>query len=358
MIAEVPPRDPLAFDYGVHFQSSAERVAEERAHRMDASERTLGFYNMFLNDYLGCIFPNDLILIGAATGVGKTELARSIAASNARAGKRVHYFALEAEPLEIERRTKFTVLVGLVAQHRINMPIPGGFSYRNWYAGRCEPFIDGLDATADIIVKRQFETLHTYYRGSHFAGSDVKRLILAIKDQTDLIVLDHLHYVDIDDENENRGLKATMKTIRDVALGIGKPVILVAHVRKLDTRSRSLVPSIDDVMGSSDIAKICTRAILIAPASKYALEDSSCEPEGAGTFFAIRKDRVSGALHLIALCDFDWRERKYRDHYVLGHQTRSGEKFEPLRGLDAPSWATGHKAPAPVEQPHWTDGGD
>lgn len=352
-IVQDAPRDPLAFDFGLNFKSSAERVTEERDHRLLAAERALQYYHSFLDDALRCIFPNDLILLGALTGAGKTELARWIAASNARAGKRVHYLALEAEPFEIERRTKFAVLAGLVG--RAGVKVPGGFNYPDWYCGRLEPYVKHLDEEADRIVAHDFQTLSTFYRGSDFGHDDIKRLFLAIKDQTDLIVLDHLHYVDVDDENENRGFKRTMKMIRDVSLGIGRPVLLVAHIRKLDKRYKTLVPSIDDVHGSSDIAKICTRAILVAPSSKQSLEGSSCALTGAGTFFAIPKDRVGGALQPIALCDFDTRLRKYGETYTLGYQSRSGDKFEPM-AFDAPAWARSHRAPANETAPHWQDG--
>jgi len=355
-VVEVP-RDP--FNYGINFKSTAERVREEREQRIVDFERCLPFYHPILDDYFRAIVPGDVILLAGVPGAGKTKLARSIATSNARKGKRVHYFALEAERNEIERRTKFSVMAGLVAHERIQ--IPGGFNYVDWRIGRCEPYLRVgdrlLDDEADKIVAEHYKTLHTLYRDRDFTGNDVGRLFQAIADQTDLIVLDHLHYVDIEDENENRGFKKTVKIIRDTALVIGKPVILVVHIRKLDPRMKRLVPNIDDIHGSSDIAKICTRAIMFAPAGRHSLDDSGCETLGAATFFSIPKCRLAGAMSQIALCDFNWRARKYEDTYVLGYPSRSGDKFEPMT-LDAPVWARGHRPPASKVEPPYQDGRD
>src|SRR6185503_4270107 len=239
------PKDPLAFDFGVNFKSASDRVREERTTRMEHAARAMPYHIAFLDDYLRCIMPHDLILLAAATGVGKTELARMIATQAAANGKHVHYFALEAEPLEIERRTKFTVLASIVASRQIQ--IPGGFTYADWYAGKLESYVASIDVEADAWVQHKYKTLHTYYRGSKFDHDDIRRLFLAIQSESDLIILDHLHYVDIDDDNENRGFKRTMKMIRDVALGMGRPVIIVAHLRKRDqARRRELVPVVED----------------------------------------------------------------------------------------------------------------
>ena len=346
-------KDPFSFDFGIDFKSSSERVKSERDSRLVNSEKALPYHHAFLDDYLRCIMPHDLILIGAATGAGKTELARSIAASTAATGKNVHYFALEAEPDEIERRTKFSVLAGLVTRRGVS--IPGGLHYADWYCGRIEKYLGTLDYEADAIVADKFKTLFTYYRGSKFDHDDIKRLFLAVNSQTDLIVLDHLHYVDIDDDNENRGFKRTMKMIRDVALGMGKPVILVVHLRKRDqSRRREIVPSIEDVHGSSDVGKICTRSILLAPAAKAAIEEHPQRHGFAPTFFSIEKDRVSGKCPFIGLVDFDWRSKTYADSYTLGRAGKAGDKFEPLGLGDAPGWAIRHR-PAQQQSNRWGD---
>jgi hypothetical protein len=335
------PRDPLAFDFGLNFKSSGERVRNERERRLDNAARGMPYHHAFLDDYMRQINPHDLILIGARTGAGKTELARAIAANNAASGRRAHYFALEAEENEIEMRTKFTVLSDLVYRYRIS--IPGGFNYPDWYCGRLEQYVGEIDAEATAIVSQHYKSLHTYYKGSRFAPDDIRKMFLAVQDETDLIILDHLHYVDIDDDNENRGFKLAVQTIRDIAIAIGKPVVLVVHLRKADINTKGLVPTMDDVHGSSDTGKISTNAVMLAPASESQLERSGYKtPKGiASTFVGVSKYRVGGATPLVALCSFDWRRRSYADHYTLGREVKG--KFEPLGTDEVPPWAHRHQ---------------
>lgn len=335
-----PAKDPLAFDFDLGFKSSAERVVGERIERLRLGARALPYNHAFLDDYLRCIMPNDLVILGAETGAGKTELARWIAASNALSGKRVYYLALEAEPQEIERRNKYSIIAELVTKHRVQ--VPGGLNYIDWYRGAIERYLGEIDAEANELFDARYKSLFTYYRGSKFDHDDIRKLFLAVQDDADLIVLDHLHYVDVDDDNENRGFKNLIKTIRDASISIGKPVILVAHLRKPDRRIKALLPSIHDFHGSSDITKIATDAIILAPA--WSMPTSR---EGvATTFFGIPKAREAGGTKLVALCEFDWRKKLYADHYTLGREHKPGE-FEPLGTVDVPGWAHRHQ-PLPV----------
>lgn len=335
MIAVAAQNDPLAFDFGIGFKSSAERVKDERPQRLANADRQLPFGNAFLDDCLRSIMPNDLIVIGARTGVGKTELARSIATHNASTGRRVHYFALEAEQNEIERRTKYGVLARLIFQHGIRLERP--FNYPDWYRGRFESTLLDLEQEADAWIVEKYKTLYTYYRGARFTHEDIARLILAEQDRTDLIVLDHLHYVDNDDDNEHRGTKEIVQTIRNVALLASLPIILVVHLRKKPQGSKSIVPSMDDVHGSSEIGKVCTHTIMIEPA----YGQPSHRKNVNNTLITIPKDRGDGAKHLIALAGFDWRTKSYTANYTLGREV-SG-KFEPLGTAEVPFWAERHE---------------
>jgi replicative DNA helicase len=327
--------DPLDFDFGLGFVSMPERMKDERADRIAKGKRSLPFYHAFLDDYLHGIMPNDLILLGAESGAGKTELARWIAASNAARKHRVFYFALEAEAREIERRTKFQVICDLLFKHQIRID---GLSYLRWYRGEIEAQLSDINAEAEEIVAERYSTLFTYYRGSKFDHDTVRRLILAHQDSADLFVLDHLHYVDVDDENENRGFKHLVKIIRDVSIAIDRPVVLVAHLRKqTDQRRPRLVPTMHDFHGSSDILKIATDAILLAPAWSV----PSSRTGYVNTFFSIPKAREAGATNLIACCPFDTRRRIYDDRYTIGRESKGD--FEPLGTTEAPRWARRHE---------------
>lgn len=328
--------DPLAFDYAIGFKSSAERIKGERERRLDMAAREIPYHVPFLNDCLRSIMPHDLIVVGARTGVGKTELVRSIASSNAAAGRRSHYFALEAEADELERRTKYGVLAQLVFEHRV-LPKGTFFNYPDWYRGKFDRQLGRLEDEADRVIAERYKTLHTYYRGPKFDSDDIHRLLLACQDQTDLFVLDHLHYIDSDDDNENRGVKEIVMTIRNSSLLVGKPVILVVHLRKRAQNSKALVPHTEEIHGSSDVGKVATHTIMLERAFDVPTTNRFC----TNTFFAVTKDRGDGANGLIAVCSFDRRTKSYAPKYTLGRDVKGS--FEPLGTSEVPYWAENHE---------------
>lgn len=315
------------------FRPAPSRVAGESERRLAAASRALRFHHSFLDECLRGILPNDLVLIGAETGAGKTDIATAIAKANARAGKRVHYFALEAAPDEIERRIKYSLIVELAVRARdVRAP---ELTYVDWIHGKCEDIARTYDRPAEQLMLESLGNLRTFYRGAAFGHADVQRLFKEVHAETDLIVLDHLHYVDIDDdEAEHRGFARTVKMIRSTALEFGKPVILIAHLRKRDQRAKQIVPHLEDFHGSSELIKNVTHAILLAPARGF--ESKWYE---APTFVYAPKDRHGGATGLVALCTFDRRFRGYLSTYALGHAVEGGTKFEPLKPNDFPRWA-------------------
>ena len=320
------------------FRSVPSRVAGELDERRSLASRALAYGVPFLDDALRALLPHDLVLLGAPSGVGKTDLAISIAAGNARAGRRVHYFALEAEPREIERRIKFARLVEAAAESV--HPRTADLNFVDWMLGRCEHVVEAFNATVDQSLLEDFCKLRTFYRGAKFDQADLRRMVLEVATETDLIVIDHLHYVDTDtDENEHRALGELVKTIRDLSLRIGKPIILIAHLRKRDPRAKQLVATLDDFHGSSNVAKIATHAITIErapfPPARWYL---------APTFVSIAKDRRGGAPGVVALAMFDRRFRTYAPTYTLGRLKAGGTEWEPLAMSDVPRWARQHRA--------------
>jgi len=314
------------------FVSSAERIKGERERRIANAQRILTFGVGYLDTALGGIFPNDLVLIGAKTGVGKTQLATCIAMANAQAGRRVHYFALEAEQDEIERRIKFALLSNMAREE--GHPLYRRMQYLDWYAARVDIDARRYEQRVQEEFDARFKTLHTFYRTGDFYGETFHRLALSVQDQTDLIIVDHLLYIDTQDPNENRGYKLIVKQVRDAALSMGKPVILLSHIRKGDARSQSLVPDIEDFHGTSDIPKISTKALMLAPAR----DQPACEPGKLPTYISPVKCRVDGSrCRYVGLVDYDARTGTYENEFVLGQI--EGNEFRPLAEEKLPYWA-------------------
>lgn len=317
------------------FKSVAERIAAERTKRLELAGRVLTFGVRFLDVALGGIFPNDLVILGAKTGRGKTALATRIALRNAAQGKRVHYFALEAEEDEIERRMKFSLLAEWFRERR-NYDALRRLNYLDWYSGKCDEDTAKIEPLVDEMIGSKYRTLRTFYRSADFYAEHFEQLAKQVQDESDLLILDHLHYVDSDDANENAGYKRIVKKIRDTALDAGKPVLVVAHLRKSSSnRMAEPVPGIEDFHGTSDVPKIATKAIILAPAPS----EPGGDPNLCPTYIAPVKCRADGSrTRYVGRCLFDVRRGAYDDEYDLGQI--DGDDFVKVDEQYRPRWAT------------------
>ena len=314
------------------FIHSPDIAFDEIKLRMKNEEGLMKFGVDFLDEATEGILSNDLILVGARSGAGKTQFCCNVAWSNVQSGRKVHYIALEAEYAEIERRIKYGIFSELYfSRHKGN---EHQVSFKNWMLGRLSVTLANLEAEAAEIFKTKSQGLHTYYKQEAF---DVKRFIETVMScarDTDLIIVDHVHYFDFDDANENRAIKEIAMAARDLAIHQGKPMILVGHIRKSDRNSTDKVPGMEEFHGSSDLFKIATKAITIAPGDNYTRDGK------AETFMRIVKDRFDGSLqrHMASLV-YDIRKGTYEQNYKLGpEKQKRSEEFREYSPSDIPRW--------------------
>jgi replicative DNA helicase len=313
-------------------KSFDQRFRHERKHRLEMGKECLSFGVSFLDDALGGIYANDLIVLGAPTGVGKTQMATLIAKSNAEKGKRVLYFALEAEEYEIERRIKYQMICERYYSmcDRPNIYL----NYMDWYYGKLNSALSQIEEELESIDK-VYSTLSVYYRDNEFNEKEFQRIFLSLKSEFDLVIIDHLHYFDYDDDNENRAVRSIVKAVRDTAQIAGKPVILISHIRKSDRRAKRLVPAIEDFHGSSDIGKIATKAITFAP------NFEANEPNGRQTYVSVTKCRVDGTrMRAIGLLMFNYTSQRYEHPYYVGKLNADETEYVACDPFQLPKWAT------------------
>lgn len=319
------------FDKLNGFKPSTERISSEITQRKN--QKLLSFGVSFLDDALIGITRDDLIVLGSKTGTGKTQLASIIARRNAEKGVRVHYFALEASDSEIESRIKYQ----LISQANQLKPAMDKIKldYTTWAHGLVDT--DHLENECEGEFKEKFKTLNTYYRGKNFDIDEFERLFISCASETDLVIVDHLHYFDIEDSNENRGTKDIVKRMRDVGLRCNIPIILIAHLRKSDKYSKVKIPSLDEFHGSSDITKIATKVITLAPCG----DDFDYVSGKAYTYMRILKFRKGGnRVYMPAVVLYDFREQDYLDTYWLARLEKGGEQVELIKKIyDIPEWA-------------------
>jgi replicative DNA helicase len=323
-------------------KNASEQIKLEREKRKDIS--ILPFGISYLDDALNGIRKDDFVLIGAKTGLGKTALATSIAMNNARIGKRVFFFALEAAELEIERRIKYQILSHIFynvtpdseEKRAINL------NYMDWYDGKIKQqvIIDAESAIEETWTK-DFETLKVVYRqNSEYTVENLTAQMSTYQDQADLFVIDHLHYFDFDDQNENRAYKTIMKKISDMAQILKIPVVMVAHLRKSDKSAKSLIPSEDDFHGTSDIVKIPTKIITIAAARSIERTPQMIADYSWPTFFRIAKCRTESArCNFPGVVLFSAFKNCYEQRYKIGSLSYDESEWKQIEVGAYPKWA-------------------
>ena len=322
------------------FESVAESVADAADARKVANANKCNTGIRYLDKALGGgIATGDVLILSAASGAGKTETALFIATHNAAQGRRVHFFALEAERYELTQRLLYREIANLYfASKTARLDILGQrLNFADWMDGKFGVNVQDFERSAEASLREKHKSLFVYYRDKEFGIEELTKQVLAIKDKTDLIVLDHFHYMDVEGDNENRAMSDMVKSIRDIALICQKPFVVVAHVRKRDMRSRSLLPDLDDIHGTSNLSKIATKAVMLGPC-----HEASQRPGEYYTYMRVVKNRRDGSrCRYTAVCTFDASRNAYKDEFILGRLSADGQKFEPLKPEEMPHWVKG-----------------
>lgn len=282
-----------------------------RIERIADGLRWVPFGISYLDDALLGIAPRDLMLLGAYSGVGKTQLATHIAMNAARSGKETLFFMLEAHQGEFEDRVVWDELSREWWAQNPYGKDGVQMRYRVWQSGALDDELGDLEQTVREKIKLDLGMVDIVYRGRGFGARQFAEHLSRIEYHS-LVICDHVHYFDHDDTNEVQALKASVKLIREAALDACKPVILIAHLRKKDRGNKTGMPDIDDFHGSSDLVKIATEVVLMARA------DEPTKPGEFGTWLYVPKSRTAGDTHGYAgLVTYNVKTGRYSDKYKL-----------------------------------------
>jgi RecA/RadA recombinase len=313
---------------------------------------TVSFGISFLDEALGGLSPSDLFVIGGGTGGGKSELAVTIAANAAAKNRRVKFFALEAEKHEIAMRLLFRKF----KKWSIDNPrayAKQHISFQSFMMGEPQSEIEKFRNSGDSNLD-EYRNLDVKYSIFSFTIHDLEKSLLECQNNADLVVIDHLHYFDLDGDNENAEIKSILKMIRSFCLDFKIPVVLVSHIRKQNETVQKITPSADDFHGSSDIIKIASKGLTIAsPPFVDCLKISSYDEKNnpvfesidlhfRPTFMRAVKFRREGMVtSLTALCEFDHETKTYGQKYILGRPVHSGRQvsFLAIKESQKPYWA-------------------
>lgn len=276
----------------------------------------------FLDEALGGIFPTDLIVLGAATGVGKTHMALQIAVSVASTTRRVKFYALEADPFEIERRIKYNAIADYFFKNRDKFPKEVYLNQPDWRSGKFDSFLLEIDKGLNERLEKLNSDLKVFTpQVSDFTKQDFSEMYKEdCLDGYGLIILDHLHYLWHETQNEYQEIKTAVASIRDLINTKEVPIIMISHLRKPDRFSSSYVPSYHDLHGSSEISKRANAVITFSSAREVPNPDDPKNPKYVpmgSTFVRICKarDGKPGCTNFLALMKFDRDKKNYSTFY-------------------------------------------
>lgn len=323
----------------ININSFSDNVKKEKAARAKIKEGMISFGIEFLDRVFLGLMPSDILLLGAKTGQGKTTLVSQLALNMAKQGKRVSLFALEARDLEIEQRLKYACYCrNYYADPKREYT---QIRFPNWLRGDLDFIFSKYDDSVDKEMSN-IENLNILYRTSTSFDLDYfEKAFLALESKTDVFIIDHLHYFDTDGQNENKEFTDITKKIRDLALLHNKSIILVAHIRKkTNFQDKSILPTIDDFHGSSNITKIATKVLTIASFPDMDVPEAN----RYGALMSVAKFREDGsATRYVGLLHLDQTSGQYVDKFLLGTLSEDPKtkktKFEELPENKKPWWS-------------------
>lgn len=321
--------------------SSVNRIGDADNHIFDARNVSCSTGVAYLDMALQKILPTDLMVIGAGTGVGKTQILSQMAAFMSEQGKKVLFIALEAEPDEIEMRLRYQLLAACIKENMIYSQID--ISYRNFRHGLlCDEMLKYGSAIDEQFVAR-FKNLHTKYPSTSYTWLDLAADFKEARESGfEAIFLDHIHFMDtMNGKDDNDGLTRIIKEMRRLNLEYGIPVITAAHLRKDFDK---LVPTKDDYHGTSNISKVATICVLLAK------DPTGFDPVSGmqKTFIFVDKARTGGFGNLTGIQWYSTEEQKYKDHVAIGWIAPDYKTVSFLDRAKYPKWVKDIKGIARV----------
>ncbi|MFN3453467.1 MAG: DnaB-like helicase C-terminal domain-containing protein [Pseudobdellovibrio sp.] len=270
-----------------------------------------------IDDAMKGIWPDDFVVVAAKSGSGKTELLSSLACNIALTNKKVLFFPLEAYKGEVHNRIHFTLYSTLYYEDTKMLDLSYGDFARHGVSEKLKPYQNQ--------VEEQIEKIESYlslrYREKSFNLKDFILLYKkAVADGYKLVIVDHAQFFNFDEDtqSENRFVKDMTLEMFDLINTNKVPIILASHIRKIS--DNKAFPTIDDIYGSSELAKKATRVLILCK------DNFISETNSYGTIFRFEKNREDGTSDYKTV--FNINTKKYSVNFQKGKIVNN--KFQPV----------------------------
>lgn len=280
----------------------------------------------YLDEKLGGIARSDLILIGARSGAGKSSIANRIFSINCNQRKCV-LFSLENFDGDLYSQSVYLKYKEYSSQFWITP--------RLWLMGKFKKDYDALER-AEKEVKESLKSKYIITRQPEYTIQRLKDdMVKACEDDCQLMIIDHLDYVDKDNPTESDITHMTdlMKQIRYLQDTYKVAVVAISHLRKPEnTRTKIIIPNENEFIGSSNKAKEATIVIMFAPDDDGNV--ANLNDNLKRTWCCIRKNRFGGTDNKCVNLQFNRMKEEYEPGYelhsvnYLGTETKFIKKVE------------------------------
>lgn len=297
-----------------------------RIKSQDVTSSGINFIDRITN---GGFVYNDLVIISSDSGVGKTEIACTLAENFADNGKKVLYFGLEMAYGEGLNRIGFRKLAKILKNSNNFDYISYGLFKQN----KLKYLLDKHDMDMHIAMENVLENILWRRKSSSFTLFDLKRELLENKDKADVFIIDHLSMVDTDSVNENKEAEIIMKEIDMFCEQYEKPVIIVAHIRKSQGNTRLYMPRLHDILGSKHIVNIPKIVIMLA--KDY---ETQVKNDEYPTYIRFLKNRDSGRTNYVGRIYFNYQTSSYKPDFELLLDKGNGVEVANI-DTGYPTWA-------------------
>lgn len=284
--------------------------------------KRVGIYGVpYLDKELLGISKSDLVVIGARSGAGKSSLAKIIYQANDI--NKTALFSLENYAGDLEMS---------MLRKEYNKRTNSNYTAREWQLGPSGLNENELGAALGTIQKGLngafiFGRVPPQEYGPAWNIESLQKMIVwCAQHGIELIIIDHLDYLDRDNPNEsdNSHITELMKSIRS-AQELGSAVVAFSHLRKPQGKVDDLiVPNENEFIGSSNKVKQATQVVMFAPAN------DGDAIQGYGTWCCIRKNRNGGVKNQAAKMFYLPDTETYEDSYDLYTINYSGTKVEQI----------------------------
>lgn len=281
----------------------------------------------YLDDALTGILKGDLIIIGARSGAGKTTLSNIIARANARLNKKIALFTLENFKNDNLAEEAYNIYKSKTKNYDITL--------REFISGNIK-FDEEFFSEAEIEAEEAYKNITLINRQ---AGYDIEKLKEDIIKQAqagiDLIIIDHLDYIEKMDDNDTDIVHVTtlMRTIREAQNATKVAIVAMSHLRKnWNSKETYKIPSMDEFIGSSNKVKEATCVIMFAPDDDENYKNAG-ESHRRSTWCCIRKLRTGGIDNTAAKLVFNSKINQYEPFYTKYKVNYSGTKVEEIKAF-------------------------